>query len=143
MKLAKIAHYRCDSYENASYVTIPEDMTAERLEELIGLASNKALEAERIAKKAAPLYPDQRTLIQTMPKDTTIAQIEAELEKKKAEYVEWEKLKNQSQRSFYSWLKEVSEGEVIAIHDREFDDFEVECHWGHNHGLSPDYSEEL
>lgn len=142
MKLAKIAHYRCDSYDNSSYVLIPDDMTVEKLRELVELASEKALEGEKLAKAEAPLYPDQNTLLRTLPKETTIAQIEAELEKRKKEYAEWDVKRVTSRRSFLSWLLEVSGGDVVALRDYDFGEFEVECYWGHNHGLGPEYSDE-
>jgi hypothetical protein len=142
MKLAKIAHYRCDSYESTSYVSIPEDMTVEQLDEFVDLATEKALDAERAAKATAPPYPDQRNLMQTLPKETTLAQIEVELEKRKKEYAEWEAKKNTARRSFLSWLEEVSNNTIVPISDCDCGDFEVSCHWGHNHGLSPDYSDD-
>ena len=142
MKLAKIAHYRCDSYESTSYVSIPEDMTVEQLDEYVDLAATKAIEAEKLAKGVAPPYPDQNSLIKTMPKDTTLAQVDTELEKRKKEYAEWEAKKNTSRRSFLSWLEEVSNNTILPISDLDCGDFEVSCHWGHNHGLSPEYSDE-
>ena len=142
MKLARISHYRCDSYESTSYVSIPEDMTVDTLDEFIQLAVGKALDAEIQAKAVGPAYPDQTTLLKTLPKETTIAQLEVEFEKRKKVYAEWEVKKKKSRKSFNDWLKEVSEGKIISLHEHDCGDFAVDCSWGHNHGLSPDYSED-
>ena len=141
MKLARISHFRCDSDENPCYVVIPDDMTEEQLDELVDTASNKAIKAERAAKGEAPNPPRKDTLIATMPKDATIADIDAAFEKQIQEYAAWKKRSNEGRKSFLTWLEEVSKGKVVSV--SSYDSIvKVDCHWGHNHGLSMDYDED-
>jgi endonuclease YncB( thermonuclease family) len=142
MKLAKIDHYRCGDYDSTLYVVIPDDMTVDQLDELVSLASDKAIEAERVGQGVAPVYPRRDILIQTMPKTSTLAEVDSAFEEQKHEYDAFQKKKDEARRSFYSWLGEVSGDRIMAVHDYDFGDFEVSCSWGHNHGVSLDYAED-
>ena len=142
MKIAKIKHIRCGSYENSTLVMIPDNMTGKELELYVDRAARSALAAEQeVDGIAAPDYPNKDSLLKRLPKETTLEQFEKVYQKNKTEYGAWYKKRDESRKFFSYWLNQVSDGKIIPFYEFDLGEFDVRCDWGHNHELNPNYSE--
>jgi hypothetical protein len=100
------------------------------------------MDAAKAVKAVEASYPSKDRLISTMPKDSTIADVDAAFEAQTQAYKDWRDAKSLGGRSFSGWLEEVSEGRVLSVSNYAYEhSLKVDQNWGHNHGLSLDYAD--
>jgi hypothetical protein len=147
MKLARIEHYRCGepiSWKNGSgytYVWVPDDMSAEELDALCEAAQKSYLDTEAEFKKADPPYPPGygAAISAATPDTMTVGELRKEYEAAAEAYKVHQELRDKHRKPFAWHLKEVSGGTVLQFWKNQ-PDLKVELDWGHNHGVTIEYS---
>jgi hypothetical protein len=137
MKIAKIEHNRCDSYEVTTWVWAPDDWTFEQFDAAVERARTAyqavvdAWSAER--KVADPGFqPDYKK-----HPDKTVREVDEEFAVLKEAYKSWSAEKSKAQKGFAHYL--AAEGMVeIWNHEPEL---KTELYWGHQHGKTIRYDE--
>lgn len=141
MKIARIQHHRCGSYESSTLVWVPDDMLEEQLETLVEKARKDCLDAERSVKgETAPPYRTYWDWQSRADKNKTLTVLEAEYAAHKAIYDAWAAKRDAARKDFASRLKDLSDGQITRFFDGDFP-LDVDCNWGHNHGVKVDYGE--
>jgi len=143
MKLARIDHVRCDSYDATTYVWVPDDMTEDGLDDLVSAAQRSYLKAEDDLAKSPDAPPNPGYFPRydaDMNASKTVAEVKAEHAAAKAAYEAWEKRRNAARKSFAEHLVAVSSGAVKFFCDGG-ELLRTEARWGHRHGTTIDYGE--
>ena len=139
MKLARLQHYRCGSYDSSTLVWVPDSMTENELDALVHTAIQDSLDAENsVAGLVAPKQTGYWDFINKADGAKTISQVKAEWQAEQDEYKAWAAKRDAARKSFAQWLKECSGGKIELFYDVECP-LEVDVNWGHNHGKRVDY----
>lgn len=142
MKLATIEHKRCGEYRATTYVWVADDMGDTELSRLVGEAQKRYLTAIDACKNsdAKPPYAGHTPNFGAYPGTMTLAEIQADHEKKKTTWAAWEEQERAAQKTFAFYLVEAAGGRIKQFWDGE-PALKAEISWGHRHGDPIDYSE--
>lgn len=142
MKLAKIEHYRCGEWDANNYVWVPDAMTREELLVLVSAAQRDCREAEKtIEGVEAPPHRSWWDFFEKADQNKSLATVKLEYAEHEAHYKAWEAKRDAARKSFWQRLCGLSGGKVLSFSDGECG-LEVECDWGHSHGLKVNYKAE-
>lgn len=139
MKLAKIEHIRCSSYDgDRTYVWIPDAMTADAFGALVDEAQERYLAAEQVLTQALPVYPGAFTA-DAYPPEWTLQQARDQYAQAKQAYQEAEDRHVQARFPFSWHLCQLSPMilDFMAVEPW----VTIPCDWGHRHGTTIDYGE--
>lgn len=142
MKIARIDHNRCGEHRATTYVWVADDMGRYELTKLVTEARTSYLAAIDASKtnSTRPPYAGSVPNYSAYPNTTTLAEAQADHERKKNAYDAWEARERLAQKSFAAFLVDVAEGRIQQFWDGE-PALKVEIAWGHRHGDVIDYSE--
>ena len=137
MKLVKVEHMRCDEYSCETYMMAPDEMTVEQFEQAVENAQNKMQNFIDNYKKLIEVpYPGYNPDYKKYP-DKTVKEIDAEFKIKMDAYNVYKKEKDKGYKTFGEYLQE----EGLTPLWKYESEFEVSCHWGHQHGTDIEYDE--
>ena len=148
MKLARIEHWRCGEPINwrgresgYTYVWVADDMTVVELEKLCDEARSSYLDTEAAYKKLTPITPPGYgvNVLTGTPDTMTVGELRAEHAAKEKAYKEWQARQSEARKPFAYWLELHGSGRIKQFHE-ERPAIVVELLWGHNHGVTIDYS---
>jgi len=116
-------------------------MSAGELDALCEKARESYLDAEREFKKLTPVSPPGygAAITPNTPDAKTVGELKAEYATQAKAYEEYQEVVYKSRNPFAWHLNLVSGGTVLRF-DENTPSLEVELSWGHNHGVTVDYS---
>lgn len=137
MKLVHVTHRRCMDYDCATFVLAPDEWSEDEIETRLLAAQGAYAVAVRVAldgieKVPYPSFPN----VTNMPDDMTLAQVRAEHAEQKARYDAAEAKRREATKGFERFLVDAG---FVSIWADEANAVQVECDWGHNHGVRFDY----
>jgi hypothetical protein len=140
MKLARVEHDRCGSYDSTTYVWIPDDMTEDQLDKIASAAQKDYLEmVDDFNRSPRVANPGFNPRFEQYPHNT-VQQIQAWHKEKLDAWNTWEAKSKKSQQSFSHFLVAAGDGKIKLFYDVPLE-IVVTVNWGHRHGQNLDYSE--
>ena len=145
-KVARIEHYRCGQpagkWGLTTYVWVPDDWTADTLQQYVDVAVESYLSAEAEFKKLAPVSPPgySATITTATPDTMTVGELRAAHESQTKAYKEYTDGVTKSRHQFAWHLKEATGGAVRQFWEKA-PELDVTAEWGHNHGVTIEHSE--
>jgi hypothetical protein len=145
-RLARIEHYRCGQpagkWGTSTYVWVPETMTADELQQHVEAARKSYMDAEEEMKLWQPQVPPGygATIMPNTPDNKTVGELKAEYEERAKKYKEYQAAAEKARKGFSYHLTAVSGGAILPFWGQA-PELNVECDWGHQHGVTVDYSE--
>lgn len=141
MKLAKVEHIRCDSYDgDASYLWVPDDLTEDAFEEAIDAAIINYLQnlqeyqAHDINKLG--YWPPSSPDFKKYP-DKTVQEVLEIFEKEKAEWNRLDEIRVRTEKTFTDVLiSKIPGAQKFWDHDEILT---ASADWGHRHGTHINY----
>jgi hypothetical protein len=134
MKLVKVEHYRCGEIDGTSWLVAPDGKDGDAISDDIAAAEDEHM---RVCKDVPGDRPPMPVYHLTgggcrWPKTMTIAEIEAENDRRVKAQGEWEEAVRKRNGTFESLMRAKGYRELWELGDGEVDANTVD--WGHNHG---------
>lgn len=138
-KLVQIRHYRCQEWDCTSYVMAPAEWSNDVIQEKIWQVQDEYEQAVKLAQQEATPPNDWRygpPKYEDHP-DKTVAEIKAEWDAKGEVYKAWKIGQDKTQQRFETFLTKAG---FLGLHTENIA-LEIDCDWGHNHGVPLKYEE--
>jgi len=140
MKLARVEHDRCGSYDSTTFVWIPDDMTEDEFDKIASAAQKDYLSmVDDFNRSPRIANPGFHPRYEQYPYNT-VAEIQRWHKEKLDAWTAWEAKERESRQSFSHFLVAAREGKIKLFYDVPAA-VTVTVNWGHRHGQQLDYRE--
>lgn len=139
MKLIRINNYRCGDWDSCLHVFAPDNKTTDEIDKDVDSCCDQMIADATRAVKDRPRPKQPEWSFKHYSDETTVKEIKALHEVYNKEYEKWRDQEALKKMKYTDYLRKLG---YLTPEWMEFDedDNTFDVYWGHQHGLSLDYT---
>lgn len=137
MKLVRIEHLRCDSWDTSVYFVAPDTITREQFRSDVSSAQKAYLDARAAFEKLTPQPELGLSNLESFPENITVVEAKRQRDEAIRLSKEWVAARSRVSGSFSAHLQALGYRSFHELGDDEL--LTTGANWGHHHGERYDY----